>query len=63
MVIAIDDRNTGPVTDAMRGRRALPAVLLINLMILKRAKLAGNRRLQSFGPPVAIASVSAGASA
>ena len=63
MVIAIDDRNTGPVPDAMRGRRALPAVLVINLMVPKRTKLASIRRLQSFGLPVAIASVSAGASA
>ena len=63
MVIAIDDRNTGPAPDATRGRRALLAVLAINKLILKRTKLAGIKRARSPGAPVDVANLAAGASA
>ena len=63
MVIAIDDRNTGPAPDATRGRRALSAVLAINGLILKCTKLAGIRRARSPGAPANVANVAAGASA
>ena len=63
MVIAIDDRNTGPAPDATRGRGALSAVLAINALILKRTKLAGIRRAKSPGAPANVSNVAAGASA
>ena len=62
MVIAIDDRNTGPASDATRGRRALLAVLAINKLILKRTKLAGIKRARSPGTPAIVANVAARAS-
>lgn len=62
MVIAMDDCNIGPATDATRCRQVLSAVSAISALILQRTKLAAMGRARSPSAPVVDANFAAGAS-